>query len=351
MINKRYELERFKVALDHHGIVGITDNEGTIIYVNDKFCEMSQYSKEELLGNNFRIVNSGHHSKEFFGAMWEMLKSGEIVQGEVANRRKDGTLYWVDATNVPFLNDKGEPYQFVTIQRDITQRKLIEQSLEKAKDQLINHNLLLEEKVKLRTKELAMSQQEILAFLGRATEYRDNETGHHIMRMSHYAYIIGKAYGMEEDEAGMLLQASKMHDIGKIGIPDNILLKPGKLNPDEWEIMKAHTTIGAGILSGGNSKLVELAERIALTHHEKWDGTGYPNKLKGENIPICGRISALTDVFDALTSDRPYKKSWPLEKAIDHIINEKGKHFDPGLVEVFQRVLPELIAIKEKFVD
>ena len=185
--------------------------------------------------------------------------------------------------------------------------------------------------------------------LGRAAEYRDNETGLHIIRMSQMAAVLARAYGMDEGPADLLLVASPMHDIGKLGIPDNILLKPGKLDAEEWEIMKTHAQIGADILSGGSSDLMIMAHDIALTHHEKWDGSGYPNGLKGEDIPLVGRINAVADVFDALTSERPYKKAWSVEKALELIDSEKGKHFEPRLVELLHEKLPRILSIKQKY--
>ena len=213
-----------------------------------------------------------------------------------------------------------------------------------------NQNEILEQKVQKRTEEILHTRLQLIQRLGRAAEYRDNETGLHIIRMSKIAMLLGKASGMDDRECDLLLNASPMHDVGKIGIPDRILLKPGKLDADEWEIMKTHTHIGADILSGDNSDLLMMAHDIALTHHEKWDGSGYPYGLKGEDIPFVGRICALADVFDALMSDRPYKHGWSIDQAIDLIINkERNKHFDPTLVDHFQQLLPEIINIQKKY--
>jgi putative two-component system response regulator len=216
-------------------------------------------------------------------------------------------------------------------------------------NQLCDQNSILEEKVRERTRELHDTRLEVIRRLGRAAEYRDNETGLHIIRMSQFSERLGRMVGMSEEEGDMLLNASPMHDIGKIGIPDRILLKPGKLDPDEWETMKTHAAIGAEILSGHHSPLMEMARVIALTHHEKWDGTGYPNALKGEDIPLVGRITALCDVFDALTTERPYKKAWTVEDATAYIRDNRGKHFDPALVDAFDQILPDVLAIREKF--
>lgn len=184
-----------------------------------------------------------------------------------------------------------------------------------------------------------------------AAEYKDNETGNHIMRMSKVSRIIAEGIGLRDSECELILNASPMHDIGKIGIPDRVLLKPGKLDPNEWEIMKTHVSQGVEILEGHDSSLLKAAVEIACTHHEKWDGSGYPNGLKGENIPISGRISAIADVFDALTSVRPYKEAWPVEKAIELLKSEKGRHFQPELVDIFVSKLPEILEITKSFTD
>lgn len=209
----------------------------------------------------------------------------------------------------------------------------------------------LEKLVQERTAEIYDTRLEIVHRLGIAAEYKDNETGQHIIRMSKYCQSIGEEYGLTKEEQILLLNTSPMHDVGKIGIPDKILLKPGKLDPKEWEIMKTHTTIGAMIIGDHPSELLRAAKLIALTHHERWDGTGYPNGLKGEEIPIFGRIVTVADVFDALTSDRPYKKAWPVDKAVEEIKKGNGSHFDPEVVDAFMRALPRILEVREKYMD
>jgi putative two-component system response regulator len=216
---------------------------------------------------------------------------------------------------------------------------------------LSDQNELLEYVVNKRTQELQETRLQVVRRLGRAAEYRDNETGLHIIRMSKYSQLIAQAAGMSDYECDLMLNASPMHDIGKIGIPDHILLKPGKFESHEWEVMKTHAEIGADILDGDETDLLNMARDIAYTHHEKWDGTGYPRGLTGANIPLVGRIVAIADVFDALTSERPYKKAWPVEDAIDLIKEQKGKHFDPELVEFFLSILPDILEIKEKYAE
>ena len=219
-------------------------------------------------------------------------------------------------------------------------------------------NTILDERVRQRTKELEWAHEQlhnsrlqIVRRLGRAAEYRDNETGLHIIRMSKMAVLIARQAGMSEDECDLLLNAAPMHDIGKIGIPDHILLKPGKFVPEEWAIMQTHAQIGADILSGDDSPLLNMASEIALTHHEKWDGSGYPNGLKGVDIPLVGRITALADVFDALTSERPYKKAWSVDDSVALIKENSGTQFDPVLVEYFLIVLDSIVAIKQQYAE
>ena len=196
-------------------------------------------------------------------------------------------------------------------------------------------NDILERRVRERTAELHDTQLEIVRRLGQAAESRDEETGQHIDRISRRCHDLALAIGLDQGQAELLLHASAMHDVGKIGIPDRILLKPGRLDPDEWEIMKTHTTIGASVLGGSSSTLLQTAETIALTHHERWEGGGYPNGLRGEQIPLVGRIVAICDVYDALISDRPYKSKWTREEAMAEIARQRGKHFDPAIADAF----------------
>ena len=190
---------------------------------------------------------------------------------------------------------------------------------------------------------------ETIYTLAKAVEYKDHETGGHIRRMSQYAVILARKIGLSETHIEKILYASPMHDIGKIGIPDSILLKPGKLTYDEWEIMRTHTRIGAEILSGSDSEVVQLGQRIAKTHHERWDGKGYPDGLSGEEIPIEGRIAAMADVFDALTSDRIYKKRISLPTALDIMRSERGKHFDPRMVDAFRQCWDEILQVDKTY--
>ncbi len=187
--------------------------------------------------------------------------------------------------------------------------------------------------------------------LTRAAEYRDEDTGEHIQRMSHYTSLMARRMGLALTTVELIRYASTLHDVGKIGIPDSILLKPGKLDPPEWETMKTHTTIGGRILDGSKADFMKMGRVIALTHHEKWDGSGYPNGLKGADIPLVGRITAIADVFDALTSRRPYKEPFSLDEALDIIKSSKGNHFDPAVVDAFLESWDDIREIRGRFAD
>lgn len=216
---------------------------------------------------------------------------------------------------------------------------------------LQQQNRILEAHVRARTQEIHDTRLEIIRRLGRAAEFRDNETGLHIIRMSKISQIIGRAAGMAEYEAELLLNASPMHDIGKIGIPDRILLKPGKLDAEEWRIMQSHARIGADLLDGHSAPLLSMARDIALTHHEKWDGSGYPDGRRAEEIPLVGRVVALADVFDALTSTRPYKAAWPVEQALEYIQAQRGAHFSPELTDIFMDCLDKIRDVCKQFAE
>ncbi|WP_081413501.1 response regulator [Aneurinibacillus terranovensis] len=231
--------------------------------------------------------------------------------------------------------------------------------------QLAFANQRLEEEVKRRTialqntlselqkvnEKLSYSHYEIVQHLSSAAEFKDPETAAHIQRISHYSGVLTRSMGLSKEDIELMIGASPMHDIGKIGVPDHILLKPGKLTPEEFEKMKEHTTIGYKILCGSESPLLRLASEIAISHHEKFDGSGYPNGLAGEDIPLSGRIVAVADVFDALTSRRPYKEAFPNEVALDIICKGRGSHFDPKIVDVFLKSLPEILDIQKQCRD
>lgn len=204
--------------------------------------------------------------------------------------------------------------------------------------ELVGYNQHLERQVRDRTSALEQSRLEILERLARAAEFRDDETGQHTRRVGRTAGCLAQSLGLERAEMELITRAAPLHDIGKIGIPDQILLKPGKLTASEFEVMKRHSSIGAEILAGGRSALIQMAAEIAHHHHERWDGTGYPAGLQGDSIPLAARVVGLADVFDALTHARPYRAAWPLEDVLSAVYHQAGTHFDPQVVEAFRRL-------------
>lgn len=216
---------------------------------------------------------------------------------------------------------------------------------------LSSRALLLAEEVRHATAAIHERERETLFRLARAAEFRDPETGAHILRMAHYSRLIAGALGLSEAEQERVLLAAPMHDVGKLGTPDHILLKPGRLSPDELRIMRRHPQIGYEILKDSASHILQAGAVIALSHHEKFDGTGYPRGLAGDAVPLLGRIVAVADVFDALTSERPYKRAWELERAADYLRVQRGLHFDPDCIDAFFADWPTVLRIREQYRD
>jgi len=216
---------------------------------------------------------------------------------------------------------------------------------------LSNQKRHLEHLVQERTKELTRTRAQIIRRLSRAADFKDDDTGNQVWGWSHSGGLLGLAGGLPRETAEVIFTAAPMHDIGKIGVPDAILRKTGKLDEAEWAEMRKHPKIGAGIIGRHDDPLLATARVVALTHHEKWDGSGYPSGLAGEEIPLSGRIVALCDVFDALTSDRPYKKAWPVTEAMQYIKDQSGKHFDPTLVRHFLAIIPQLLTVRDQYSD
>lgn len=262
-----------------------------------------------------------------------------VVTAEDSNREQALNLGATDFATKPFKNWE----VLLRINNALQNRLYYKQAQHRADE--------LERLVRERTCEVEDTQLEIVRRLARAGEYRDNETGMHVLRMSHMCHHIAITLGCDEEFCELLLRASPLHDVGKIGISDTILLKPGRLDPDERIIMETHAQIGHDILAGHHSPLMQMAADIALCHHEKWDGSGYPRGLSGTEIPLEARISALCDVADALLSARPYKDAWPLERVVELIQEETGRHFDPELAAIFLRELDQIQKIRALFSD
>jgi putative two-component system response regulator len=239
-----------------------------------------------------------------------------------------------------FLEKPLDPSEATARIRNILEARLLH-------DRLLKHDETVDERVKERIRELQESQLEVITRLMSAAEHRDDVTGGHITRMSLITKALAPHCGMNEEETQLLFHSACMHDIGKIGVPDEVLNKPGPLDEEEWGVMRQHPQFGAEILANGGSPLLRMAERVALYHHEKWDGTGYPKGLSGEDIPLEARVCAVADVLDALISRRPYKEPWPLDEALDQIRANAGSHFDPAVVEQLDKIKDSITEVYE----
>jgi PAS domain S-box-containing protein len=319
-------LSEYKNAVDRSSIVSKTDKKGIITYVNDKFCSISGYTTQELIGQKHNIVRHEDMPKSAFKHMWKTIMAKKPWFGIIKNKKKNGDFYIVEVTINPILDQHGNIEEFIAIRNDITNVIKLHEDLEH-------------------------TQEDLIYRMGEIGETRSQETGYHVRRVAKYSELLAKYYGLSEKEIKYLTTASPMHDIGKVGIPDDILNKPGALTQNEWDIMKRHAEIGYELFKDSSKPLLQTAAIIAYEHHEKYDGSGYPRGLSGENIHIYGRITALADVFDALGSDRCYKKAWSDEKIFRLIKEEKGKHFDPKLVDIFFEHIDEFLEIRDKYND
>ncbi len=330
-------LTQYKHAIDASTILSKADVKGKITYVNEAFCKISQYSESECLGKSHNMVRHSDMDSGVFKDMWQTIQAKKEWRGVIKNRAKDGSDYIVDSLIIPVLDTNDEVIEYLGIRHDITE-------LEHYKDDLQNE-------LDIAVKDIVDTQKEVVFTMGAIGETRSKETGFHVKRVAEYSYILAILAGLDEESAQLLKLASPMHDIGKVGIPDAILNKPGKLTVEEFEIMKKHAILGYEMLKGSTRDILQTSSIVAFEHHEKWDGTGYPRGLKKENIHIYGRITAICDVFDALGSDRCYKKAWELDKILNLFQEEKGKQFDPNLVELFFDNLDRFLEIRDRYVD
>jgi putative two-component system response regulator len=225
---------------------------------------------------------------------------------------------------------------------DVTKEMQLEETLFEVQSELEFHKANLESLVEERSRELTKAHLDVLARLAQATAFRDGSTGAHIKRLSRYCSVLGNSFGLSKKALKIIFHAVPMHDVGKIGIADSILQKPGPLSHEEFEIIKTHCRVGADLLSDGKSTLLKVARSIALNHHERWDGSGYPQGLISRQIPLTSRITSICDVFDALTSERPYKMPWSFEEAVEEIRRLRGEYFDPDLTDLFMKNIPQI---------
>ncbi|MDX9796681.1 MAG: nitrate- and nitrite sensing domain-containing protein [Arcobacteraceae bacterium] len=314
----------YEYAMEKSNIILRISLDRKIKYANKLFLDISGYTKEELIGQPYSILKHDTVSIEEIDKVFRILEAGKMWKGTLKNLGKNNTLFYSIATVVPIKNKAGEILEYMQIRQDITE--------------VINLH-----------KELEDTQREVIYKMGEIVETRSEETGNHVKVVAEYSKLLALKFGLSYSEAELLKHASPMHDIGKVGIPDSLLNKPSRLTPEEFEIMKSHTTVGYEILKTSHRPILKASAIVAYEHHEKWDGSGYPRGLSGEDIHIYGRITAIADVFDALGSERAYKKAWKLNDVLEYFKEEKGKHFDPNLVDIFFDNLDEFLEIREKY--
>lgn len=308
--------------------------EGYFTRVNPAWTRALGYQANELLSKPYLDFIHPDDRDATIVEADRQTKAGEVVlRFENRYRHRDGSYVWLEWTSRPDADAK----ELIAVARDVTARKTAEETVRR-------YHELLEREVGERTRDLEGARLEILRRLALAAEYRDDETFEHTERVARTAAALTDLLGLPKREVNLMRQAAPLHDIGKLGISDTILLKPGRLTDEEFETMRHHAALGAEILSGSSSDVLQLAERIALTHHEWWNGSGYPAHLQGDEIPQCGRIVALADVFDALTHTRPYKEAWSVDRAVDEIHRLCGVQFDPEVVEAFDQLDAEELA-------
>jgi len=316
----------YEYAIERSNLILRVSLDKQITYANESYCKISEYKKEELIGQPYSIIKHPDVKDYEITRMWKFVDEGNVWKGTLKNISKTGKTHYSVTTIVPIKNKEGKILEYMGIRQDITE--------------VINLH-----------KEIEDTQREVIYKMGEIAETRSPETGYHVRRVAEYTKLLAIKAGLPESEANLLKHASPMHDIGKVGIPDSILNKPGKLTEDEFEIMKDHAQLGYDLLKNSNRPMLQTSAIVASQHHEKYDGTGYPNGLKGREIHIYGRISAICDVFDALGSERSYKKAWEMDKILEFIREGSGTHFDPHLTNLFLDNIDEFLKIKEEHDD
>lgn len=331
-----YDLNRLLSTFDTNVIASKTNHEGNIIYISEAFKKISEYTEDELIGKSHKTLKSDLNDKGVYHTLWETISNKKIWMGELINKSKSGRTYTLQTIITPEYDKDGNFLNYTSISQDITAQKLVEKA---------------NTEIEILNEDIVATQKEIIFRLGALAESRSKETGLHVKRVAKYSKLLALYYGLEEEEAEIIKTASPMHDIGKIAIPDAILNKPARYTAEEFEIMKTHAQIGYDMLKDSKKEILKAAAIIAYEHQEKYDGSGYPRGLKGEEIHIYGRITAIADVFDALGSERVYKKAW-LDKDIFKLFkNESGRHFDPLLIKLFFDNLDEFLKIRDSMKD
>ncbi len=459
ILSKQKIIDEYRTAIIDSTIVSRTDTNGVITFANDKFCEISGYTEEELVGYDQNKIRHPDMPASAFKEMWKTIKNKKPWTGKIKNLKKDGTPYYVQSTINPIVDYNGNIVEYIGIRTDITEiekhkihlsnelnfnkeyirqheeginamvpiiktdinniinfaneafikisgykiedligmdcsklrsgKQTIAKDREEKRKQVMQNKTMRKvftnvtkkgdtfvtdvffypivdedknvvevlhimndiTKIYKLNQEIKDTQKEIIYKAGEIGENRSQETGNHVKRVAEYSRILALLAGLGEEKSELIFIASPMHDIGKVGIPDSILNKPGKLTDEEWVIMQTHSKLGFNILKGSKRPLLKAAAIVAYTHHEKWDGFGYPNGTAGEKIHVFGRITAIADVFDALGSDRVYKKAWKLDKILDLFKEGRGKHFDPKLVDLFLDNIDKFLLVRDKFQD
>lgn len=318
---------QYEEAINSSTAILKTDTKNIITFANEQFCKVSGYSIEELVGINCETLRCEDHVQSGdCDQVSDRLSKRQIATIVFTNVDKNAKNYTIDTVIFPISDVHGDIIEHLHVMHDISE--------------IVNLSHEIEE-----------TQREVVFRMGAIGETRSKETGNHVKRVAEYSKLLGTLYGLSKDDAELLKQASPMHDIGKVGIPDAVLNKPGSLDANEWKIMQTHSELGYEMLKHSERPILKAAATVANEHHEKWDGSGYPNGLEKEDIHIYGRITAVADVFDALGSDRCYKEAWPLEKILNLFKEESGKHFDPQLVEYFLSNLDQFLEIRDQFKD
>jgi len=291
-----------------------------------------------------KVVRDREQLAHFRAALRMAAQQGQAVEAVYRLDVRGETIWFKDFARVEAFEADGVFLSFGTL-ADITKEVMLEEDLKQAKQELQSHRNQLAAKVERKTRKLRQAQVEVVTRLAQAAACRDQRTGAHLDRMSRYSRLLAISAGITDHAASVLFHAAPLHDVGKLGITDLILHKPGRLTEEEFEVMRGHCRLGAELLGGQGSDLLRVARAVALTHHERWDGSGYPNGLAATDIPLAGRIAAICDVFDALTEERPYKLAWTFGQAAEEIKRQRGIHFDPDLVDLFLGKLPALYRI------
>ncbi len=317
-------LKNYKKAIDYSSMVFTSDKNDLITHANSNLISLTHYKKEELLGENISTIIDDNNSQEILDEIDKCKKNNQVYNGIIKQKTKDGTTIWADTYIIPILDHKKRVVEYITIGCDISE--------------ILNLN-----------EEIRETQRELLYRLGDAVESRNKNSGYHIKRVALFSKLLAELYHLSEEESEIIFSASSMHDIGKVAIPDNILLKPAKLTPDEWKVMQTHSEIGYQLFKDSKRPILKSAAAIAHEHHEYYNGKGYPRGLKGEEISIFSRIVAIADVFDALSSQRPYKEPWKFDDIKSLFQEELGEQFDPKLTQIFLDNFDKFVEIRNNY--